>query len=778
MRKFVSSARRVSFVLWKAVFLLIGFCSIASRADQIVYNDMLQNGWQDWSWATVNTNNPLPVHTGSYSISATCNNSSGDWKALYLSVPAMDSSTFTNLSFWINGGTGGQQVQAQAILGSSAQSPIHLGKLPTNSWKQINLSLTALGAANKPNFTGFWLQGEGSSPLPTFYVDDIVLQAGPPPVAGTNAPVTIRVDALADRHAISPLIYGVAFADSNQLSDLNVPLNRSGGNTTTRHNWQINASGHAGDWYFQSIADTTNTTPGIFNDEFIRDSKNGGTEPMLTIPILGWVAKLGPNRSMLWSYSISKYGPQTDHDYWWPDSGNGIGTNPVTQTSWLITSNNPTDANINVDTNFQAGWVQHLTNIWSTATNGGLRYYLMDNEWSIWHGTHRDVHPIGATMDEVLGKFCDYSTMIKGIDPGAIVAGPEEWGWSGYFLSGYDQQYGSVHGWNFMPDQSAHGGQDFAPWFLNQVQQRSAAAGKRLMDVFTLHFYPQGGEALGSDVSPAMQLRRNRSTRALWDTNYVDETWINDKVMLIPRMKNWVATNYPGTLTGITEYNWGADNHMNGATAQADVLGIFGREGLDLATRWVVPSTGSPAYNAFKIFRNYDGAKSTFGQLNVRAVATNSDVVAAFAAIRTNNNSLTIVLINKDPVNASLVRIALTNYPAVASAKVWRLASNVLARVTDAPVVGNVISNNFPAQSVSLLVLTPSAPALQLENPDTGGQSNLRLDGVPGVQYLIQSSSNLANWIPFVTNTLATNWTEIPVSTLNPAQRFFRAVWQ
>ncbi len=30
----------------------------------------------------------------------------------------------------------------------------------------------------------------------------------------------------------------------------------------------------------------------------------------------------------------------------------------------------------------------------------------------------------------------------------------------------------------------------------------------------------------------------------------------------------------------------GADEDMNGATAQADILGIFGREGLDLAARW------------------------------------------------------------------------------------------------------------------------------------------------------------------------------------------------
>jgi len=67
---------------------------------------------------------------------------------------------------------------------------------------------------------------------------------------------------------------------------------------------------------------------------------------------------------------------------------------------------------------------------------------------------------------------------------------------------------------------------------------------------------------------------------------------------------------YPGTPVGITEYNWGAEDHINGATAQADVLGIFGREALDLATRWSTPAVGAPAYNAIKTYRNYDGNKS------------------------------------------------------------------------------------------------------------------------------------------------------------------------
>jgi len=293
--------------------------------------------------------------------------------------------------------------------------------------------------------------------------------------AATNSPITIQIDAAADRHAISPLIYGVAFASSNDLKALNLPLNRSGGNSTTRYNWQTNASNHANDWYFESLSES-GSGPGASVDGFISDSKNGGAQAMITVPIIGWVAKLGPNSQRLSSYSIAKYGAQTDSDWqWFADAGNGVRSSDGQE----ITTNDPTDANLSVTTNFQSGWVQHLTNRWGTASSNGVRYYIMDNEWSIWHSTHRDVHPVGATMDEVLEKFCDYATLVKGMDTNALVLGPEEWGWSGYLYSGYDQQYGSQHNWSSFPDRAAHGNQDYMPWLLNQIHQRSTASGKR-----------------------------------------------------------------------------------------------------------------------------------------------------------------------------------------------------------------------------------------------------------------------------------------------------------
>src|SRR5262249_5230871 len=156
--------------------------------------------------------------------------------------------------------------------------------------------------------------------------------------------------------------------------------------------------------------------------------------------------------------------------------------------------------------------------------------------------------PVGATMAEIRDKILDFGAKIKAVDPTALVVGPEEWGWSGYFYSGYDQQYGAAHGWSALPDRASHGNADYLPWLLDALRQNQTATGTRLLDVFTVHYYPQGGE-FSDDVSAAMQARRNRSTRSLWDPSYVDETWIADRVQLIPRLRGWVAAQYPGTRT-------------------------------------------------------------------------------------------------------------------------------------------------------------------------------------------------------------------------------------
>ena len=527
-------------------------------------------------------------------------------------------------------------------------------------------------------------------------------------VVRPQAGVDVLIDVAAGRHPIDPRVYGVAFADSASLADLRVTLNRFGGNATTRYNWQANASNRASDWYFESIADAS-ATPGDSADSFVSEAKARGVEPLITIPTIGWVAKLGPNRGKLAGFSIAKYGAQTGADYqWFPDAGNGISA----ATGQSLVGNDPSDANQTSNVAFQEAWVQHLKARWGAAAQGGVRYYVLDNEPSIWHTTHRDVHPAGASMDEVFNAAATYGAQIKAVDSGALVMGPEEWGWSGYLYSGKDLQWGATHGWNNLPDRTAHANWDYLPWYLDQMRRRDAAAGQRILDIFTVHYYPQGGQ-YSNDTSTAMQLLRNRSTRALWDANYVDESWIGTQVRLIPRLKSWAATYYPGTQVGITEYNWGAENHINGATTLADIFGIFGRENLDLATMWTTPASTTPTYKAIKMYRNYDGLGSAFGDISLSAAAPNPDAVAVFAAQRSAGNAVTVMAINKDPSAGQPVNLRLANFAAGGPVQVWRLtASNTITRLSDSVVSGAAVSASLPAQSITLFVIPSAGSAI------------------------------------------------------------------
>ncbi len=747
----------------------------AAQSDQTVYADSRQNGWTDYSWATVSFTNLTPVHGGADSISV----SSSGYQALYLHHAAQDGSLFANLTFWVNGGsTGGQAVQVQATRNGTAQTAVALSPLPVNAWRQETISLAALGVASVTDFDGFWLQAQNSSTIPAFYVDDITLTAATNS-ATTNAPIVIAIDAMANRHPISPLIYGTAFASSNQLADLNFTLNRSGGNSETRYNWQLNAHNHAADWYFESLADSS-ATPAATSDDFVANSQNGGAQPILTIPMIGWLPKLGPGRQRLASFSIAKYGLQADHDWqWFPDAGNGV----ITNSTAYVTGNDPNDANFLTNSTFQRAFMQHVTNRWNLSTNGGVRYYCMDNEHTLWNSTHRDVHPVGTTMEEIRDDLFDYAGMVKSVDPSALILAPEEWGWPGYLYSGYDQQLSPSLGYNpaNYPDRQAHGGMDYMPWLLDQLHQHEISTHQRLLDYFTLHIYPQGNNQgtyeFGNDVSTTAQLLRNRSTRQLWDTNYLDPSWINSIIKLIPRMKDWVANYYPGTKIGITEYNWGAENYINGATAQADILGIFGRENLDLATRWTIPDASTPTYKAMKIYRNYDGNKSTFGDTSVAVAGPNPDNLSTFAAVRSADGALTIMAINKQIGTAAPANFSVTNFLPNGVAQVWQLtSSNTISHLNDVAFTGGTFSNTLPAQSITLFVILPGTPPNLRAAGAGGGNFSFWLDGATNQNYAILSSPDLVNWQPLQTNHLTAGSLKITLSA-NATARFYRAQW-
>jgi hypothetical protein len=180
-------------------------------------------------------------------------------------------------------------------------------------------------------------------------------------------------------------------------------------------------------------------------------------------------------------------------------------------------------------------------------------------------------------------------------------------------------------------------------------------------------------------------------------------------------MHDWVDTYYPGTKLAITEYNWGGLESINGALTQADILGVFGREGLDFATLWNYPDSGLgydhfetlPGAYAFRIYRNYDGAGSKFGDTSLSATSGDQSKLAIYAAQRTSDSALTLIVINKTG-GALTGNISLSGFAPSGNARVYRYSPATLGSIVhlaDQTVSANGFIATLPANSITLLVI-------------------------------------------------------------------------
>jgi hypothetical protein len=337
------------------------------------------------------------------------------------------------------------------------------------------------------------------------------------------------------------------------------------------------------------------------------------------------------------------------------------------------------------------------------AARGGVSIYQLDNEPVLWASTHRDVHPELVTYDELGGKGTATAAAIKAADPAAAVLGPSGWGYCEWVASGLD---GCAPG----ADAAAHGGLNLSQWYLKNMKDFSDAhGGKRFLDYFDQHYYPQ----ISGGRDPESNALRLRSTRSLWDPTYVDESWIGPggvnapPLQLIRTMKSWVAQYYPGTKVAITEYNWGALDDLNGALAQADVLGIFGREGLDLATIWGEPRPTDPGAYAFRMYRNYDGAGGRFGDVSVSAVSGDQGQLAIYGAQRSTDKALTVMVVNKTGGDLT-APLSVGRFPAGRTAQRFTYGPADLTSIVrgdDLPVRRGTVTATYPANSITLLVL-------------------------------------------------------------------------
>jgi hypothetical protein len=251
---------------------------------------------------------------------------------------------------------------------------------------------------------------------------------------------------------------------------------------------------------------------------------------------------------------------------------------------------------------------------------------------------------------------------------------------------------------------SEHDGLGQASYYLQQMRLYSGQHGTRLLDYFDGHYYPLGQE--GQTEATVLE-----STRSLWDPTYVEKDWYgkyHGAVNLIPSFHQWVDRYYPGTRVSISEYGWGDMKTLVGTLAEIDVLGIFGRERLDLACFFGPPKAADPGANAFRIYRNYDGKGGRYGDIWVRSSSADQVQLSIYGAERTTDHALTLVIINKSETDLTST-VALKGFQPAPLAQVYRYSAadpKAIVHQQDRPVGPGGFTADFPARSATLMLLS------------------------------------------------------------------------
>jgi hypothetical protein len=481
----------------------------------------------------------------------------------------------------------------------------------------------------------------------------------------------VRVDVRLNSQPISSLIYGISDGSPSYLKTLRPTIISWGGNPNTRYNWKLGNAWNAGKDYLYKNGDYGNKTGLSVADLFISAAHSLDIHVRLAVPTLGWVAKDTTSCSF----------PNSDGSC-------GLAKGATCQKPGLIAD--PTTANVQSSPESISQWMQHLK-------DQGLvpDYIAMDNEPELWGYNHYDVHPKCTTYKEVLDKYLSYATAIRNVLPDVKLAGPVVCCWFSY--------------WNTAPgpaDPKPGEPTEYIAWFLDSIRKNDEATGKRTLDVLDVHFYPQTG-VYNNNTDLQTDALRLRSTSGLWDLSYVDESWIKQPIYFIPRMQELIDKYYPGTQLGISEWNFGADGDINGALAIADVLGIFGREGVDYATYWRVPELDSPGYFAFKLYTNYDDQGSRFDGSTVFTTSNNPDL-ASYAAIDNQAGQMKIMLINKNPNQQVDLNLQVVGYTVEPSAFLYRYSNEQPDKIVkhNLSIPADSIPLTLPAYSISLIVLS------------------------------------------------------------------------
>jgi Glycoside hydrolase family 44 len=595
--------------------------------------------------------------------------------------------------------------EATTVDGSKREAKVPLALFPPKSEHRV----TVVAASAK----------ELSSPQGT----KVVVPAGAPEVA------TVSVDGK-PLHEISPYLFGSNWMSPESMKETNTTINRWGGNTTSTYNWKSDNDNKGNDWFFLDDFSKPDGTPetekGYY--KFIKNTLAAGADVNFTIATGPFIAKGHPSGGRYCSYPTKVFPEQDKTD------GQGCGNGMKPGGKEIIWGNDPNLSMIPNSPEYQKGLVENIKKLFGGAAGKGVKFYTIDNEPGLWHGTHRDAVPKGISTDDLIDFNVKYASMIKSVDADAKVIGFAAWGVLELAGSNVDMMPTGPDGYKNYDkpspadkwrDRKAHGNQPQLVSYLKAMKSASEKAGKRLIDVVDIHWYPEcyGKDSKGEtkrlsddnlSYDAVTAAKQFDAVREWYDPTYkAESSWTADsdenRKMLwdpfhpvIPALKKMVEEAYPGTKLAFNEYATGSPNYYHGALIRAAVLGYFMQEDVYMAQNWSQGDSKQPAYWAQRLYGNFDGKGGKVRGKFLKSTSSHKDLLS-FATEHAGKKD--IVLINKN--STSPINVTLKLPGAAKSFMTYALGEGVGQRIVESgpePAKGQEVSILVPAYSALVVV--------------------------------------------------------------------------
>lgn len=534
-----------------------------------------------------------------------------------------------------------------------------------------------------------------------------------------NVP-TVIVTPSEGHKPISPYIYGVN--SGVNLRGVAAKSFRLGGNRLTAYNWENNMSNAGSDWYNSSDLYLVQSAEAQFKDvpggaalNAVYEAGQGNVPyTLITLQMAGYV-------------SSNKNGSAGEEDsapseYW----------NKVV---------NRKDGELSLEPDKEDGVIYMdeylnylISKLGKSDSETGIKAYALDNEPSLWRHTHSLVHGEALTCEELIQKSVDLASVVKEADEGAEVFGPSLFGYSAF-----DSLAGAPDWQQLKKD---NGYRWFIDCYLDGMHKAEQENGTRLLDVLDIHFYTEAKGTCGErscrhyDNDGCIKARLD-SVRSLYDGDYREDSWITDTgaefFPLLPNLEQSVDKYYPGTKIAFTEYDFGGGDHISGAVAQADMLGIFAEHGVYFASIW---SFDKNMYQlgAINMFTNYDGGGSGFGDTLVKSEYDSGDISVYSSIDGEDEGKVKIIITNRSIHDETPVEIVLSSDKKYSDAEVYSLyGDSPVIRHLDGvkDISGNEFSYTLPALSVTEFVVNINEDSRETEGnqAETGNAPEQAQDG-------------------------------------------------